>query len=231
MKTENRALAPFPVSRFLIEHGRMRLLLALPLILALFATAGCQTTNPTQKSRADVTVDVSRLYARDTERHQLLYYFQHRLLPYLWTNFPRELAMALEQYGASHLEQIMGMAQDDTGIRTEERFHYEVHRLKLDGEAEGWLLLMPEPVTVPECSYIALIYDGERIRFFTHELGGGPDDVIWFFCEWEEGVHFNYGFEADPSSESFIRRVIKAVSPEREEPAATSDLYRDDYLQ
>lgn len=134
------------------------------------------------------------------------YVFEFRLLPRLWRDITDGF---LSKYIVENTENLR------TALALEPYMNYgfdysklSIERIALDDRRDIILLTMPEPKSIPDCKYIALVdYKGQRrYGYFTLEKSMNN---LWFLCGVGRGLeHLNYGgFKKAVTKENFITSV------------------------
>ena len=146
----------------------------------------------TLEEAVDYALDQGETYGEILKR--VRYCFEHEILCYLFLEDFKCIEM-LKERKEEMLMDVMNQISDreeienpfeidEFEIETENYQDYEMIRIK-----------MPEPVQENNCLEIVPVIKGNKVRYFTVEIGETSE--ILFICEWtldEEGnrVHHNY---------------------------------------
>jgi len=158
------------------------------------------------------------------QRHKLVYFVEHQLLPDMWLRHGKDVDAKLREQGGPFISGAFEYFAGQSSTFWDSADVSAAEPIDLGNGYTGWLITFPEPKMTPESRYSLLLSKGEELRFFAWEFDNLMGKTSWYNCEWtQDHTHLNYGAVEDGSKESFIN-LVKAVLDKKSEPEAATDL-------
>lgn len=129
------------------------------------------------------------------DNNQILYTYEHKVLPQFYFELKEKFVMALVNGGEEFLHGFLQpMYKNEEGECPFKKEQFGMKAGRLSDKLMLVRVVFPTPENAPLCYYAYLIFDEafETARYFTLERG--MDEKTMFLCEWNtKGEHRNYG--------------------------------------
>ena len=127
---------------------------------------------------------------------QVLYHFQHRLLPMWFYDSPKEFAGVLSEKPEA-LYEIFSTLMEQGGVENTFRAgEFKAEPLEISDTVTAIRIKYPKPQDEPLC-FGALAFfnkDFDKLHFFTMEKGEDIEGIFPVLCSWDSnGEHFSHG--------------------------------------
>ena len=136
-------------------------------------------------------------------RHNIRYYFEHKLLPQWFYDKKEQLVGAIIHDKSILFRVIDDIFNDEEIDNPYKEDDFDISKIKISDDVMVLKLIFPEPEEEPlcYCSYLLFDINFEKISYFCIEKGNELSQDQPFVCSWtSDGSHLNHGnctFEED----------------------------------
>ncbi|MBO4862183.1 MAG: hypothetical protein J5535_04740 [Firmicutes bacterium] len=141
---------------------------------------------------------------------QVLYHFQHRLLPMWFYDSPKEFVGVLSEKDTALFEilsELLARGEVENTFRAGE---FKAEPVEVSDDAMALRIKYPKPQDAPLCFGAICFFnkDFDKLAFYTIEKGEDLEGGFPVLCSWDEdGSHSNYGKVSPDPDEQLVECV------------------------
>ena len=141
---------------------------------------------------------------------QVLYHFQHRLLPMWFYDSPKEFVGVLSEKDTALFEilsELLARGEVENTFRAGE---FKAEPVEVSDDAMALRIKYPKPKDAPLCFGAICFFnkDFDKLAFYTIEKGEDLEGGFPVLCSWDEdGSHSNYGKVSPDPDEQLVECV------------------------
>ncbi|MCR5010297.1 MAG: hypothetical protein K6A91_05100 [Clostridia bacterium] len=143
---------------------------------------------------------------------QVLYHFQHRLLPMWFYNSPKEFIGVLSEKPDALFEILSVLLERGDVENTFRAGEFKVEPIEVNDDSMAIKIKYPKPADAPLCHGAVAFFnkDFDDLAFFTVEVGEDIEGGFPVLCAWDkDGNHINYGKVSPDTDEQFVECLDK----------------------
>ena len=143
---------------------------------------------------------------------QVLYHFQHRLLPMWFYDSPKEFAGVLSEKDTALFEILSELLARGEAENTFRPGEFRVEPVEVNEDTMAIKIKYPKPADAPLCFGAFCFFNKgfDKLRFFTIEKGEDIEGGFPVLGSWDaDGAHSNYGKVSPDPDEQLVECIDK----------------------